>query len=129
MYGFAGKTAWRGESWKKVALGSVEVEEAEGLSQGVGRKAPRIMGRGEEDDRDAGRVLVLPLIRRRVGACQDITWREKELREVPWVVVEYRGWKRAFEWKMVGILPAEAGATERKVERCDRRACVRSIVV
>lgn len=59
------------------------------LSQGIGRKAPRITRRVEKDGFgvEVG-VTVLPLTRRRVGACQDITWREKELREVPWVVVE-----------------------------------------
>jgi hypothetical protein len=106
----------------------VEVEE-EVLSQGVGRKAPRMMRRGEEDDGRGEEAVVLPLTRRMVGACQDITWREKELREVPWVVVEYSGWKRAFEWKMVGMMPVDAGTTERKVERCDRRVCVRRAAV
>ena len=90
-----GKRAWRGESWKRVACGAegsegVVAKEEEGLSHGVGRKAPKMMGRGDGDSCEgvADSSDGLPPIRRRVGACQDITWREKELREVPWVVVK-----------------------------------------
>jgi hypothetical protein len=85
--GFAGKTACRGESWKRVAVraeGSVG-----GLSQGLWRKAPRIMERlGAEGSGVEVSVTVFPLIRRRVDACHDMTRREKELSEVPWLVVE-----------------------------------------
>lgn len=40
---------------------------------------------------DEERVSDDPVTIRSVADCQDMTWREKEVSEVPWEVVEYTG--------------------------------------